>query len=353
MLQDTRFKNFTFVWCFINTKPYQSLLQDPRTRLVMHSSHEYFHAYTRAKYWVVNSMIPLQIAKRRQQVMVQTWHGTPLKRLRGDIVEGTQATLNTHDDVVTKNRLDSQRYDYFITPSPHTTKNFVSAFALPVEQRPRLILETGYPRNDYLHAYAAVEPEAIRRKLGVPEGKKVVLYAPTWRDDQYNPELGYVYEPPIDFTELRADLGDEYVVLFRAHYFIADTYDFSRHEGFVYNVSSVDDINELYLISDVLVTDYSSVLFDFANLRRPMIFYMYDKDHYQKELRGFYFAPEELPGEIVTTQKQLTTHLKSLEGYQKKTGEKLARFRKVYNPLDDGKATNRVIDIVWGSRRQR
>lgn len=347
MIHDQRFESYKFVWCFTHPERYTFLLQEPRTRLVETESTEYFAIYSRAKYWVVNSMIPLNIAKRRGQVMLQTWHGTPLKRLRGDIVEETEAVLNTREDMVAKNRLDSKRYDHFIVPSKRTVKNFVSAFALPVMEKPKLVLETGYPRNDYLHRFKAGEVAAIRRKLKLPHDKKVILYAPTWRDDQYNPEVGFVYESPIDFIKLREELGDEYIVLFRAHYFVADTYDFSKHEGFVYNVSSVDDINELYVVSDVLVTDYSSVLFDFANLQRPMLFYMYDKEHYQKELRGFYFPPEELPGDIVMTQAQLTKRLVDLNEYKRRTTPKLKTFHKAYNPLDDGTATDRVIRAVW------
>ena len=352
MLSDPKFKKYTFVWCFRYPEQYAFLADNPRTKLVTYESLEYFHAYTRAKYWVVNSMIPLQIAKRKQQVMLQTWHGTPLKRLRGDIVQDTQGVLNTHDDLVKKNHLDSTRYDYFVVPSPRTVKNFVSAFALPVGEKRDLVLETGYPRNDFLHSYHQSDVETIRQRLKLPEGRKVILYAPTWRDDQYSDELGFVYEPPIDFAKLRAELGDEYIVLFRAHYFVADTYDFSRHEGFVYNVSSVDDINELYIVSDVLITDYSSVLFDFANLQRPMIFFMYDRVHYQKELRGFYFPPEELPGDIVSTQAEVTSHLKELEVYHQRTTSKLSSFHKTYNPLDDGQATSRVIEALWGKKRR-
>ena len=352
MLSDPKFKKYTFVWCFRYPEQYAFLIDNPRTKLVTYESLEYFHAYTRAKYWVVNSMIPLQIGKRKQQVMLQTWHGTPLKRLRGDIVQDTQGVLNTHDDLVKKNHLDSTRYDYFVVPSPRTVKNFVSAFALPVKKNRRLVLETGYPRNDFLHSYTRSEVATIRRRLKLPRDKKVILYAPTWRDDQYSDELGFVYEPPIDFARLRAELGGEYVVLFRAHYFVADTYDFSRHEGFVYNVSSVDDINELYIVSDVLITDYSSVLFDFANLQKPMLFFMYDRVHYQKELRGFYFPPEELPGDIVTTQTDLMNHLKDLEAYHQRTKSKLNSFHKTFNPLDDGRATQRVIEAVWGKKRR-
>jgi CDP-glycerol glycerophosphotransferase len=347
MLQDPRFKKFRFIWCSMYPEHYTFLLDEPRTEIVMAESPEYFRAYARAKYWVTNSRIPYEVTKSENQVMLQTWHGSPLKRLRGDIAEHAQV-LNSHNESIRKNLLDTQRYDYFIVPSPRTKQYFVSAFALPIEKKPHMILETGYPRNDYLSTYTEADVAEVRRKLKLPANKKVILYAPTWRDDQYNGDLDFFYEPPIDFVKLRQELGDEYVVLFRAHYYIADNYDFSQHKGFVYNVSSVDDVNELYIVSDVLVTDYSSVLFDYANLQRPMIFYMYDKEHYEKELRGFYFPPEELPGDIVTTQDEVTALLMNLDEYAKETRVKLNAFHEIYNALDDGYATERVINAVWG-----
>mgnify|MGYP000910123033 CR=1 FL=1 len=106
--------------------------------------------------------------------------------------------------------------------------------------------------------------------------KKVILYAPTWRENQHLPGEGYQFQLPVDFKRWREVLGDEYVILFRAHYFISNSFDFVAFSGFVYDVSQMDDINPLYLAADVLITDYSSVFFDYANLRRPILFFMYD-----------------------------------------------------------------------------
>ncbi len=137
------------------------------------------------------------------------------------------------------------------------------------------------------------------------------------------------------------------MILFRAHYFIANSFDFEKYGDFIYDVSKIDDINELYIISDILITDYSSVFFDYANLKRPIIFYMYDLDHYEKELRGFYVDLEELPGDIVKKEKDIVDILNNIKGYKAKYKEKYKKFNQKFNYLDDGKAAKRVINQIF------
>ena len=122
------------------------------------------------------------------------------------------------------------------------------------------------------------------------------------------------------------------MILFRAHYFISNAFDFDKYRGFVYNVSDLDDINELYLISDILITDYSSVFFDYANLERPMLFYMYDYDTYKNEMRDFYFDVEDLPGPIIKEEEQLLEELKQIENIKKTYKEKYDAFNDTFNP---------------------
>ena len=133
----------------------------------------------------------------------------------------------------------------------------------------------------------------------------MVLYAPTFRDTEHSGSVGYTFRAELDFDLLRERLGDDTVVLFRPHYLVANSFDFARYEGFVFDVSAVLDINDLYIASDVLVTDYSSVFFDYVNLDRPIVFYMYDLEQYASELRGFYLDLDELPGPIVRTAEDL------------------------------------------------
>lgn len=135
------------------------------------------------------------------------------------------------------------------------------------------MIESGYPRNDFLHNDNNNETiTAIKRRLNLPEDKKIILYAPTWRDDQFYAKGRYKFDLDLDLHKLREELGDEYLVILRMHYLVAENFDLGPFEGFAYDFSAHEDIRELYMISDLLITDYSSVFFDFANLKRPMLF---------------------------------------------------------------------------------
>ena len=208
------------------------------------------------------------------------------------------------------------------------------------------IVEEGYPRNDALSTFTEGDARRIREELGIPEGKKAVLYAPTWRDDQHVSGKGYTLALPVDFERLRRELADDYVILFRAHYFVANEFDFERYAGFVLDVSNVSDINDLYIAADVLVTDYSSVFFDYANLGRPIVFYMYDLEAYATELRGFYLDLSELPGPIVRDEEELVAAVRSADSPDAELAERYHRFNERFTYLDDGHASERVIERV-------
>jgi CDP-glycerol glycerophosphotransferase len=183
--------------------------------------------------------------------------------------------------------------------------------------------------------------------LGIPEGKRVVLYAPTWRDDRHATAAGgFVHEITADLDRLRERLGEDHLILFRSHYLVAQSFDFSRHQGFVRDVSSVNDINDLYLVSDVLVTDYSSVFFDFANLRRPIIFYMYDLERFSAVVRGLYLDPSDLPGPIAQTEEELFEAILASESDNAAYDDRYRTFNERFNYLDDGAASKRVLERI-------
>ena len=176
------------------------------------------------------------------------------------------------------------------------------------------------------------------------------MYAPTFRDNQHTSGLGYTYNLGIDFDKLKKELNKDYIILFRTHYFISNSFDFSKYKDFIYDVSDYDDINELYIISDILLTDYSSVFFDFANLKRPMLFYMYDLDDYKNNLRDFYFDLDILPGPIVKTENDLINEIKNIDDYNKIYSDKYKKFNQKFNYLDDGNATKRVVNVIFDQK---
>ena len=248
--------------------------------------------------------------------------------------------MNSIREIRSKYRTDAKKFTYLISPSPFCTKVFSTAWNLINTHQTHKIIEEGYPRNDRLINATDEERAEIRKFLGV-EGKKVILYAPTWRDNQHTSGEGYTYRTEVDFDKLQRELGDEYVILFRAHYLVANSFDFDRYQGFIRDVSTYSDINDLYIAADILITDYSSVFFDFANLRKPEIFYMYDLEEYANELRGFYISLDELPGPIVRDEDALIKEIKAADDWQ--PDEKYEAFRARFNPKDDGQASKRTL----------
>ena len=341
VLNDERFKDYKFVWAFKNINKYTF---DERTILVKSNSRKYYKYLSKSKYWVVNLLINTGVKKKKNQVYVQCWHGTPLKKLRYDIEKDN--VLNSISEVRKRNDLDAIKFDYFISPSKFCTEKFTSAFNLKKLNNENIFIEKGYPRNDYLFNYKKSDIKKIKKKLNIPLNKKVILYAPTFRDNQVN-ENGYTYNVELDFNKLKNEFSEEYVILFRAHYFIANKFDFKKYNNFVYDVSKYEDINELYIISDILITDYSSVFFDFANLKKPILFYMYDYNNYKNNLRDFYIDLKELPGPILKKENALIKEIKNIDNYSKKYKEKYEKFNKKYNYLDDGNATKRVVEEIF------
>ncbi len=237
-----------------------------------------------------------------------------------------------------------------MSPSKFATEKFISAWNLKQIGKENIIIEQGYPRNDFLYNYTKQEEEKIKEKLGLQHNhKKIILYAPTYRGDSHEAGVGYVYQEEVNFEKLRQNLGNDYIILFRPHYFIANSFNFEKYKGFVYDVSNIDDINDLYIISDLLITDYSSVFFDYANLKRPMIFHMYDLEHYRDESNGFYIDLKELPGRITRTDNELIEEIQRISK-EFTYDEKYKKFNEKYNYLEDGQASKRVINTIIGRK---
>lgn len=350
MLTQDKYKDFKFVWAFTEPEKYKYLENNRNTKVINTIGKAYYNTMASAKYWIHNYRVADHIYPRENQIYVQCWHGTPLKRLGYDIESGNNA-LNTAEEIQFKYRVDAEKFKYILSPSKFASEKFITAWNLKAVGKEDTVLEQGYPRNDRLINYSTEDVKEIKSKLGVDTNKKIILYAPTWRDDQHDSSIGYTYKTEVDFDKLQKALGDEYIILFRAHYLVVNGFDFEKYRGFVYDVSSYDDINDLYIASDVLVTDYSSVFFDYANLKKPMIFYMYDFDAYKNEMRNFYIDIDELPGTIIkkADEQELIEEIKAAddkENYIKKYGNKYMAFHDKYNYLDDGSAAQRVTEAI-------
>lgn len=352
MLRSEQYKDYSFTWIFQQPERFAFLKENERTSVVKWASVPYEKAMAQAKYWIFNYRVSDHIWPKPEQVYVECWHGTPLKRLGYDLTAGGNV-MNTTSEIRQKYDLDSAKFRYIISPSPYCTEKFTSAWNLAAQGKTDAILEQGYPRNDALLNATPEDVAAIRARLHITSGdigdKKVLLYAPTWRDNQHDSATGYSYTLGADFNRLREALGEEYVILFRAHYLVASQFDFAAYAGFVYDVSSYPDINDLYLAADLLITDYSSVFFDYALLRKPMVFYMYDLAAYRDDIRGFYIGLEELPGPIVETEEDL---IAAIPAQLSRSGPDAhyEAFLNKFAPFDDGQASRRVVEIILGEK---
>lgn len=297
----------------------------------------------RAGYWVTNSRLPLWIPKPNHTKYLQTWHGTPLKRLAADMDEVHMPGTNT--DKYKQNFLkEASKWDYLVSPNAYSTEIFKRAF-----QFDKQMIESGYPRNDFLlNANNEETITKIKQSTNLPIDKKVILYAPTWRDNQFYAKGKYKFNLELDLERLKAEFGDEYIIVLRLHYLVAENLDLTGFEGFVYDLSKHEDIRELYLIADLLITDYSSVFFDYANLKRPMLFFVYDIEDYRDNLRGFYFDFEEqAPGPLVKTTEGVITAIKEIDKNGFNPSYTTETFYNKFCYLEDGHASARVVQEVF------
>src|SRR5690606_22834539 len=231
----------------------------------------------------------------------------------------------------------ASKWDYLVSPNTYSTEIFRRAFGFE-----KKVIESGYPRNDFLINSSKDSIEQIKTLLKLPKDKKFILYAPTWRDNQFYSVGKYQFNLELDLKLMKEELGSDYVVLLRTHYLVAENLDLTGYEDFCLDFSMHEDIRELYLISDILITDYSSVFFDYANLKRPMIFFVYDIEDYRDNLRGFYFDFEEkAPGPLVKNTKDLIKEIKKMEEHGFQPVEKIEEFYRKFCYLEDGKASMR------------
>jgi CDP-glycerol glycerophosphotransferase len=289
---------------------------------------------------VENQGFPDGLRKRRATTYLQTWHGSAYKRMGLDepqLKSGVKAGQEQLRRMV-------ERFDCFLVRSQHDVDTLVKGLGVKAE-----LLPVGYPRNDALITGGNVaELDALRRELGLDDGRQVVLYAPTFRTGS-NGRPAQSFELPFDPVRFADELGDSLVLLVRPHYLCTVTLP---ARDAVRDVGQVPDITALLLISDALVTDYSSIMFDYALLDRPMVFYTPDENEVAR-VRGFYFdLALHAPGPIVGTEEALLAALSDLGAIREEYGERRKSFIELFGEYDRGTAARAVVDRFFkGGRR--
>ena len=312
---------------------------------VLRNTPGYFIRLSGARYVVSNDMMPRFPGHLPRTSYLQTWHGTPLKTIGFDTRAASFAGAQTY---LRRLARDVRRWDFLLSPSPYCTGIFRTAFGYSGR-----VLELGYPRNDGLRAEtAAADRQRIRASLGIPATARVVLYAPTWRDDAVAADGRPTLPPELRLPDLIEQLDDETILLVRMHRVVADRLT-DRHHPRLRDVSDLPEIQDLFLAADLLVTDYSSAMFDFAVTGRPIVFYAPDLDRYRDQLRGFYLDyAHDLPGPIARGQAELAELLNQPAGWFADYAPRYAEFVARFCPWDDGQAADRVVAAVFGSGGQ-
>lgn len=309
-------------------------------RTVLRGTREYYELISSARIVVSNDLQIPGYRKRPGQTYVQTWHGTPYKHIGHDLLHSGLIAGNITE--LNRCREDVPHWDHLISPAPHVTGLLRQAFRYDGD-----VLEVGYPRTDpLLRADGEDRARRVRERLGVPPGRRVALYLPTWREDVWLTKARQA-ELPLDTAELAAGLGDAYSVLVRQHHRLADR-TAAPGEGVV-DVTRYPDLTDLYLAADVLITDYSSAMFDFAVTGRPILFFTPDLQFYQDELRGSYFhLPDEAPGPLLRETGEVADALHRLNDVADRHRDAYAAFRRRYCALNDGSAAARLVDRLLG-----
>lgn len=313
-------KKYRCVWAFEHPEKF------PGLETVKIDSFAYFKTALRAKYWITNTNIERGLRfKRKNQVYLNTWHGIALKHIGNDVEGRTDFNFDT--------------VDHLVVSGAHDEKVWKSAF----RAKESTYLRCGMPRNEELWLADDEKRQMMREKLELPHNKKIILYAPTWRESADGGK-SYEIKPPIHFDVWKKELGDEYIVLFRAHHQTTKVLGV-QYDEFVRDASSYPAVNDLMIAADMLITDYSAIAFDYSILCRPIFCYAYDYDIYLAE-RGTYFQiDEKYPNKSCRTEDDLLTRIKEIN-YETEC-ENTRRFRDEFIQYGIG-ATEACVKAEFG-----
>lgn len=313
-------------------------------RTVLEESAEYYHVLGTADYVMVNVHQPDWYRKPEGQVLIETFHGYPFKMNGRRWWQKLGFTPERQESFFRR----AEAWDYLVSPARYATP-FLREFYREGAQPDTEILELGYPRNDALLDEAAdALREDTRRRLGIPEGKKAILYAPTFRDylsgDDMTADLVEFFDP----AELMRRLGPDYVLLMRGHPFNARS-GTKRSSSYI-NVTDYPDINDLIVASDIGVLDYSSLRFDYALTGKPTFYFVPDLERYFDGRESFAPYEDTSPGPHVRTMEELIDGIRSADDVAADFEQARQRFVSTFMELEDGHAAARLVDAVFVPR---
>lgn len=287
---------------------------------------EYFKFTLKAKYWITCVNIERSLHyKKRDCRYLNTWHGTPFKHIG--------------NDAGVRKDYDFGSMDFFCYASDYEKEIYKRAFNV----REDALIPTGLPRNDELYKVTQEEVEELKKRLGLPHDKKIILYAPTWRESTDNGKTCAI-KPPVDAKKWEKVLKDDYVVLFRMHAYTNKLLGLEFNDT-LRDYSTYPNVNDLFKVSDILISDYSASMADFSILERPVLCFTYDYEEYRKE-RGLYMDYEtEMPSGLLKTEDEVLEYIKDMD-YEKEC-EKTRRMLKAKLLQYGGNATETCLSVLF------
>lgn len=332
MLQMRYDKIYDFVWS------YEGKLKIPGNPIIVNRNCEkYYELLASSKYLVNNISFPVK-KKRKGAVYIQTTHGTPLKHMGEDIKNDSSKIIKGN---ITS---EAKKWDYLISPNQYSHDIFKRAFLFKKE-----ILDKGYPANDIFYEKINKKRNEIKKALNINPEKKIILYAPTFRDTERDINGNPYFDLPLDLNKFYDEFNDKYIILLRFHYLISNNIKIEdKLKKFVLDVSNYDDVHELLLVSDILITDYSSVFFDYAHSKNPILFFMPDFKIYKENIRGLYLdIKKDLPGPIFFNENELVNGIKNISKIKKRFEYRYGEFYNKYCELGHGNSSEEVIKSVF------
>ncbi len=325
MLKDRRFNNFEFIWAFISPSKFNI----PKGKIIKIDSLKYFYYAISSKIWITNSSVERGLSlKRLRTIYFNTWHGTPIKKMGSDLADENESFTSKA----------CSSWNVQLAQSQYEADIFSRVFGLSKDK----FKVIGLPRNDSLAHISEYDVMQVRKRLNLPEGKRIILYAPTFREYAKDENNNSIFEIPINLKLWEKELGQDYILLIRAHYDIVRSLNIPTTE-FVKDFSSYNNLNDLMIASDILISDYSSIFFDYSILGRPMLCYACDYDEYQQK-RGLYFdIRSELAVNNNLSENDLINEIKCLDyDFRKQVA---INFRTKF-VTEYGDATDKSLDII-------
>ena len=317
-----------------------SIVPEGAVPLLMRSR-EWYEVLARAAYVVTNNDLDRWFVKRKHQKVLQTFHGNPGKAMGIMQWEAKQFTPRRIEVELDRT---ARTWDLLLSPSPEMDQYYRREYRYdgPIHNQ-------GYPRDDMLVGEAAGEVRRdARRRLGIRDNTKAVLYAPTWRDDLATSFGSASFVRHLDLESASETLGDDYVFLMRGHRFHTREAERGARTARLLDVTDYPEINDLILASDAAVLDYSSIRFDFALTGKPMIFLVPDLDSYTGGVRGYlYDFSGSAPGPLLASADEVVSALRDLDGVRARHAEEYRSFNQRFNYLQDGRASERVANIFF------